>query len=70
MDNVLTTEKIIKVYELDTNYTTFECSLDKFFTENIDELTDDEIDDLNHLKINGKMYMGVHCGFIGIRRTQ
>tara|TARA_Y100000593_G_scaffold16738_1_gene33271 strand:+ start:6224 stop:6433 length:210 start_codon:yes stop_codon:yes gene_type:complete len=69
MDNVLTKEKMIKVYELDTNYSTFKCNLDDFISEN-DGLTSDEIDELNTLEINGKMYMGVHCGFIGIRRIQ
>ena len=48
MDNVLTIQKRIKVYELDTNYTTFECSLDEFISEN-DGFTDEEISTLNNL---------------------
>ena len=69
MSDVLTIQKRIRVYELDTNYNNFECSLTEFIDEN-DGFTDDELTNLNNLGLDEKMELGVHCGFVGIKRIK
>jgi hypothetical protein len=61
--------RIIEFYNRQLAPADIEVSLNEFLESN-DGLTDDEIDALSNLKLNGYYDMGVHFGWVRIQRIK